>query len=278
MIGEKFTKLFNRPTKNLMIPASQVAVVNENDSLLHAILVLSSSGYQIIPVIDENNCIRGLISIPQIVKSFDNLSLFNEDKLAEIKVKEAMNQVVPILFDNYELEDVISLLIDNNFVCVTLKNGYFLGIIPRKVVLERFTQVAHNLEKEYKLNEKGTSAEWINRPNIIIGSKEADKQFLVKFHLVSLMAIYETLRVPSDDGAIIIHNLQQSLFANYIFQLFTLNIADAKGSIDISSPFFIFPLIFPFPSYFKSLVFINSSKSYGLGISYPISVKLTIIK
>ena len=159
LIGKNFTKLFNRPTKNLMIPASQVAVVNENDSLLHAILVLSSSGYQIIPVIDENNCIRGLISIPQIVKSFDNLSLFNEDKLAEIKVKEAMNQVVPILFDNYELEDVISLLIDNNFVCVTLKNGYFLGIIPRKVVLERFTQVAHNLEKEYKLNEKGTSAE-----------------------------------------------------------------------------------------------------------------------
>ena len=154
LIGKKFAKLFNRPTANLMIPASQVAVVNENDSLLHAILVLSSSGYQIIPVIDDNNCIRGLISIPQIVRSFDNLSLFNEEKLAKHSVKEAMNQVVPILFDNYELEDVISVLIDNNFACVTLKNGYFLGIIPRKIVLERFTQVAHNIEKEYELIEK----------------------------------------------------------------------------------------------------------------------------
>ena len=154
MIGEKFTKLFNKPTANLMVPSSQVAVVNENDSLLHASLVLSSSGYQIIPVVDDNNCIRGLISIPLIVRSFDDLSLFNEDKLAAHKVKEAMNQVVPILFDNYELEDVISLLIDNNFVCVALKNGYLLGIIPRKVVLERFTQVAHNIEKEYDLIEK----------------------------------------------------------------------------------------------------------------------------
>lgn len=154
LIGENFTKLFNRPTTNLMIPASQVAVVNENDSLLHATLVLASSGYQIIPVIDDDNCVRGLISIPQIVRSFDNLSLFNEEKLAKLQIKEAMNQVVPILFDNYELEDVISLLIDNNFVCITLKNGYFLGIIPRKVVLERFTQVAHNLEKEYKLIKK----------------------------------------------------------------------------------------------------------------------------
>ena len=154
MIGKNFAKLFNRPTSNLMIPASQVAVVNENDSLLHAILVLSTSGYQIIPVIDDNNCIRGLISIPNIVRNFENLSIFNEEELAGHKVKEAMNQVVPILFDNYELEDVISLLIDNNFVCVTLKNGYFLGIIPRKVVLERFTQVAHTIENEYKLIKK----------------------------------------------------------------------------------------------------------------------------
>ena len=154
MIGEVFTNLFNRPSKNLMIPASDVAVVNENDSLLHAVLVLSNSGYQTIPVIDDNNCIRGLISISYIVRSFDNLSLFYEDKLAKIAVKEVMRQVVPILFDNYEIEEVISLLIDNNFVCITLKNGYFLGIIPRKVVLERFTQVAHNLEKEYQITKK----------------------------------------------------------------------------------------------------------------------------
>lgn len=87
MIGKKFAKLFNRPTANLMLPASQVAVVNENDSLLHASLVLSSSGYQIIPVIDDNNCIRGLISIPQIVKNFDNISIFNEEKLAAHTVK-----------------------------------------------------------------------------------------------------------------------------------------------------------------------------------------------
>ena len=65
-----------------------------------------------------------------------------------------MNQMVPILFDNYNLEDVLRLLINNNFVCVTHKNGYFLGIIPRKVVLERFTNIAHNLEIKYDLIEK----------------------------------------------------------------------------------------------------------------------------
>ena len=107
MIGKNFEKLFNRPTPNLMIDSSLVAVVNQEDTLLHAVLVLSNSGYQIIPVVDDDNCVRGLISISNIVTSFDNLSLFDEDKLNKLKVSQVMNQKVPIVFDNYKLEDVI---------------------------------------------------------------------------------------------------------------------------------------------------------------------------
>ncbi|MDO5047707.1 MAG: cyclic-di-AMP-binding protein CbpB [Anaerococcus sp.] len=154
MISKEIKDMFNQPTKNLMIAASEVAICHEEDSLLDAVLILSSSGYQTIPVLDEQNHVRGLISISHIVSSFDKLSLFDEDKLSIIKVKEVMKQVVPILFDNYNLEDVLRLLIDNNFVCITHKNGYFLGIIPRKIVLERFNHLAHNISDIYKLEKK----------------------------------------------------------------------------------------------------------------------------
>lgn len=154
MIGNKIEELFKEPTENIMIPASDVAIVREDDSLVHAILVLSSSGYQTIPVLDKENRVRGLISISNIVTSPYGLSIFDEERLSEIKVSKGMNQVVPILFDNYNLEDVLRLLINNNFVCVTHKNGYFVGIIPRKVVLERFTNIAHTLEIRYDLVEK----------------------------------------------------------------------------------------------------------------------------
>ena len=154
MISEEIKDMFYRPTENLMIPASEVAVCNEDDSLLHAVLVLSNSGYQTIPVLDNNKHVRGLISISNIVTSFDDLSIFDEDKLLKIKVKEVMNQVVPILFDNHDLEDVLRLLINNNFVCITHTNGYFLGIIPRKIALERFTHIAHNIDNEYELKSK----------------------------------------------------------------------------------------------------------------------------
>lgn len=154
MIGKNIEKMFKEPTENIMIPASDVAVVREKDSLVHAILVLSSSGYQTIPVLDEENRVRGLISISNIVTNTDDLSIFDEEKLAQIKVENVMNQVVPILFDNYNLEDVLRLIINNNFICITHKNGYFLGIIPRKIILERFTNIAHNLENQYTLTQK----------------------------------------------------------------------------------------------------------------------------
>lgn len=154
MIGKNIEKMFKEPTENIMIPASDVAIVREDDSLVHAILVLSSSGYQTIPVLDDENRVRGLISISNIVTSTEDLSIFDEDKLAQIKVNKVMNQVVPILFDNYNLEDVLRLIINNNFICITHKNGYFLGIIPRKIILERFTNIAHNLENQYTLTQK----------------------------------------------------------------------------------------------------------------------------
>lgn len=153
MIGKNIEKMFKEPTENIMIPASDVAIVHEDDSLVHAMLVLSSSGYQTIPVLDNENRVRGLISIACIATSSEELSIFDQEMLNKYKVSDVMNQMVPILFDNYNLEDVLRLAINNNFVCVTHKNGYFLGIIPRKIILERFTNIAHNLENRYKLVE-----------------------------------------------------------------------------------------------------------------------------
>lgn len=154
MIGENFKELFNQPTENLMIPADDVAVLQEDDTLLHAILVLSANSYQTIPVLDKDYKVRGLISISKIVTSFDDEVLLDTDRLNETKVSEIMNQVVPILFNNSELEDILRLIINNNFICITQRNGYFLGIITRKTILERFTNVAHNIENVYTLTSK----------------------------------------------------------------------------------------------------------------------------
>lgn len=153
MISDKFRQMFFLPTENLITPASDVAALREEDSLFHAMLVLSSSGYQTIPVLDEEDRVRGLISISMIVTKLEGIDAFDEDKLSIYKVKDVMSQVVPILFDDFDLEDVLRLAIDNNFICITYRDGYFLGIVTRKTVLERFTYIAHNVDKYYDEKE-----------------------------------------------------------------------------------------------------------------------------
>lgn len=154
MIGEKIKNLFYEPTKNILTSKDNVVTLKEDDSLLHAMIVLSNSGYQTIPVLDNDNRVRGLISIAMIITKCQIFNSYDQKILEEKTVKDVMNQIVPILFDDFELEDALRLIINNNFICITARDGYFLGIITRKTILERFTNIAHNLESKYKLKQK----------------------------------------------------------------------------------------------------------------------------
>ncbi|MDO4661753.1 MAG: cyclic-di-AMP-binding protein CbpB [Tissierellia bacterium] len=154
MIGKKVERIFYEPTENILTSRNDVVTLREEDSLLHAILVLSNSGFQTIPVLDNKDRVRGLISISMIITNCEDFNAYNSDILNQKKVKDIMNQVVPILFNDFQLEDVLRLIIDNNFICITQRDGYFEGIITRKTILERFTNIAHNLESRYKLVAK----------------------------------------------------------------------------------------------------------------------------
>lgn len=50
--------------KDLMIPSERVAHVQVKNSLEHALLVLTKSGYSAIPVLDPQYKLQGLISTP----------------------------------------------------------------------------------------------------------------------------------------------------------------------------------------------------------------------
>lgn len=55
--------------KDLMIPSERVAHVQVGNSLEHALLVLTKSGYTAIPVLDPHYRLMGLISTPIIMDS-----------------------------------------------------------------------------------------------------------------------------------------------------------------------------------------------------------------
>lgn len=121
--------------QDLMIPSERVAHVQVNNSLEHALLVLTKSGYSAIPVLDPKYRLQGLISTPIILDSILGLERIEFELLEKKRVEEVMNKKISRLTIDSSIDKCIELLIDNPFLCIVGKEGYFEGIVTRRSVL-----------------------------------------------------------------------------------------------------------------------------------------------
>ena len=122
--------------RNLMIASERVAHVQVGNSLEHALLVLTKSGYTAIPVLDPHYRLHGLISTPIIMESILGLERIEYEKLEQKKVEEVMNKKIPHLKINASILDSIKLLVDHPFLCVENDEGLFEGILTRRAVMQ----------------------------------------------------------------------------------------------------------------------------------------------
>lgn len=121
--------------KELMIPSERVAHVQVKNSLEHALLVLTRSGYTAIPVLDPTYKLQGLISTPLIMDAILGIERIEFEKLEEQPVEKVMNQTIPRIQIDASLKACIELLIDQPFLCVENREGLFEGILTRRSVL-----------------------------------------------------------------------------------------------------------------------------------------------
>lgn len=131
-LGNEF---LNINIRDLMIPAERVAHVQVGNSLEHALLVLTKSGYTAIPVLDPHYKLHGLISTPIIMESILGLERIEYEKLEQSRVEQVMNKNVPHLQIDASIQNTICLLVDHPFLCVENEDGLFEGILTRRAVL-----------------------------------------------------------------------------------------------------------------------------------------------
>ena len=132
-LGNEFLEMNIR---NLMIASERVAHVQVGNSLEHALLVLTKSGYTAIPVLDPHYRLHGLISTSIIMESILGLERIVYEKLEQKKVEEVMNKKIPHLKINASILDSIKLLVDHPFLCVENDEGLFEGILTRRAVMQ----------------------------------------------------------------------------------------------------------------------------------------------
>ena len=135
MNDQQIRQLLQNEIKDLIIPASQVAHVQLNHSLEHALLVLIKSGYSAIPVLDSEYKICGQISLTLILESILGIERIEYENLHEHQVAEVMNSKIPRMKESETFLRALELSINHPFVCMEDDAGRFVGILTRKSIL-----------------------------------------------------------------------------------------------------------------------------------------------
>lgn len=156
MISERMEKMLLNGLDSIVIPADEVAVVGYNNSLDHALLLMSKNKYSVVPVIDKKSRMKGLISMPLIMDAILEIEDVQFDQLGNIKVHEVIKTEYPAVTMDYELEDVVRTLIHHAFISVIDEDGILIGIITRQEILTGFNRIAHNFERTYEVKDRET--------------------------------------------------------------------------------------------------------------------------
>lgn len=130
--------------QDLLIPSERVAHVQVGNTLEHALLVLTKSGYTAIPVLDLDYKLKGLISTPVVLESILGLERIEFENLEKSRVEHVMNSSIPRILLNSPAIASLELLIDHPFLCVENDQGFFEGILTRRAVLKLLVKQSKN--------------------------------------------------------------------------------------------------------------------------------------
>lgn len=154
MISKRMEKMLIEDMDLLIKPANEVAVVGTSNPLDHALLLMTTNKYSVVPVIDEKSKIKGLISMPIIIEAIMDIEDVRFDKLGDIKVEEIMDTDFPVVTMDFELEDILRMLVHTAFISVVDDEGVLIGIITRQEILTGTNRIVHNFEREYDVRDR----------------------------------------------------------------------------------------------------------------------------
>jgi CIC family chloride channel protein len=108
-----------------------ISPIKEKFSVYRASLLIKKSKFNILPVVDENKKLIGIVTLTDIRKSF----LLNKKNL---EIKDIMTKNPFVIKRNSSLEDIIRAisLIENRYVPYTDEDGYYLGFIDLRALIK----------------------------------------------------------------------------------------------------------------------------------------------
>lgn len=131
-----------------LTPKSEVAYIPANESLRQAFEKLKYHGYSAVPTLTDDGKYAGTITEGDVLRAMESMCHWNVTEAEKVKlpdVKRKRNiQAVTISTDMDDLVDVIT---DQNFVPVIDDQEKFIGIVTRKDVIRFYYDEYRKLAK-----------------------------------------------------------------------------------------------------------------------------------
>ena len=118
-----------------LLPKSQVAYVSTNNTIRQALEKMEHHRYSAVPVLDEEGKYFATLSEGDLLWLFKNEHLTLE-KSEQIKIKDIkFEKDIKSIHINKEMDELVDLIVNQNFVPVVDDMNTFIGIITRKQVI-----------------------------------------------------------------------------------------------------------------------------------------------
>lgn len=152
MINVSHLNLSTTSVSELMVDSEKVIHVQLKNPLEHALLVLTKTGYNAVPVLDLQSKFCGIISKSKIVEEMFGVESIEVSRLNELKVEDIMDAKIPTLKKDDTLEKALHILIDYNFACVVDDDMKLEGILTRREILKQLRNHFYRQQKEKTVN------------------------------------------------------------------------------------------------------------------------------
>lgn len=122
-----------------LTPKTNVAYVEDDITLKQLIHKMEYHGYSSIPILDSNGIYIGTITEGDIlrkIKSREDLSLKKTGKIPIVNINRR-KEYKPVSI-NAKFIDLLSIIVNQNYVPVIDDQGVFIGIVTRGDIIEGF--------------------------------------------------------------------------------------------------------------------------------------------
>jgi CBS domain-containing protein len=122
-----------------LVPKADVAWLKSTSPVRYALERMEYSGYTALPIVSPEGAYAGTLTEGDLLRFLRSMPGACPERLDPIRVEEVRRRlkIRPIRVDA-QIEDLLTLALDQNFVPVVDDRDAFIGIVPRRKILLHF--------------------------------------------------------------------------------------------------------------------------------------------